>query len=216
MDLAQVSKTGIDISSETEILSYQYTGSDPREVVIRSQLGVGVGPIAGGAPYQFRIYINDVVLQPLSTVPVDTGVHDAILISRAIPIRTGDTIRLTAVGTASDQSISALTTLRDVTPVHRTDILGAGTVSVDHDYGGDDALAVMTSNAQRIADASILVYRQEDYVSGRRDSLYIVGRTTTDVNGRWRAPVLLDPGVYVLLVSKQNVIATRDVTITVG
>lgn len=94
-------------------------------------------------------------------------------------------------------------------------VTGLGTVTVDHDYGGTDTLAVMTEAGVRVANVNVVSYRKADYVAGRRTADYIVARTTTDVDGRWRAPLLLDPGAYTLLLFKQGVIDAKTVDLTV-
>jgi hypothetical protein len=93
---------------------------------------------------------------------------------------------------------------------------GDGSVSVDHDYGSTDALAYKTSGGVGINNASVRAYLTTDYDAGNRSSAYVKGTTTTDVNGRWETPLLLDPGAYTLEFCLQGYYGpdTQEVTVT--
>jgi hypothetical protein len=112
-------------------------------------------------------------------------------------------------------SVDAVISLHDITPLRNDEIAGSGVVSVDHNYGGTDALTVQTTGGRRIDNATVLVFRQADYASGRRQAEFAVAQTTTDVDGHWAAPVFLDPGSYTLFVFKQGVIQAKTVALTV-
>lgn len=92
---------------------------------------------------------------------------------------------------------------------------GAGSVVVDHDYGGTDALAVKTAAGMGIDNAEIWAYLKSDYDAGNRSSSYIVARTRTNVYGRWATPMQLDPATYTLYIFKQGLYAPTTVEITV-
>jgi hypothetical protein len=92
---------------------------------------------------------------------------------------------------------------------------GAGSVVVDHDYGGTDALAYKTAGGVGIDNAKIYAYLKSDYDAGNYAPAYIVAITTTDVNGRWTSQMNLDPATYTLYYFKQGSYGpdTQEVTV---
>lgn len=81
---------------------------------------------------------------------------------------------------------------------------GDGSVVVDHDTGGADALAYKTAGGVGIDNAVIRAYLKSDYDAGNTGSAYIKATTTTDVNGRWTNQMNLDPATYTLYYFKQG------------
>jgi hypothetical protein len=77
-------------------------------------------------------------------------------------------------------------------------------VSVDHDYGGTNNLTYQTEDGAGVYRATIYIYLRSDYDAGRRDTDFVIDSATTDVDGHWERPVLLDPGEYVLLFFKRG------------
>lgn len=132
------------------------------------------------------------------------GTRITWLASRATP---GDGMSLTT----GERAATAAAVAAAVT----ADEHGDGAVEVDQNYGGTDALTVMTAGGVRVDNATILVYLKSDYAAGRRDRQYVVVSTTTTATGAWAAPVMLDPGDYTLLIYKQGVIKARAVNLTV-
>ncbi len=92
---------------------------------------------------------------------------------------------------------------------------GMGSVVVDHDTGGTDALAYKTSGGVGIDNAVIRAYLKTDYDAGNLGSAYIKATTTTDVNGRWSNQMNLDPATYTLYYFKQGAYGpdTQEVTV---
>lgn len=83
-------------------------------------------------------------------------------------------------------------------------LIGPGSVMVNHDSGGVDALAYKTILNAGIDNAYINVYLKSDYIAGNRTSNYVVGFMITDVNGRWVRFLMLDLNTtYTLIYSKQ-------------
>jgi len=203
MELASVSKPNIDISSEKDVIDYDYTDSTPKEIIARVDLGVVIGgvsrPIAGGGIYVLKVYINDVGISPDSNVDVNVGVTQTILVSRQIPISTGDNIRISVKGLGSDTAINATATLRDATPIRAEELYGAGPIAVDHNYGGPDELSYQTIQGAGIVGAIILAYITSEYDNGQHEASFVVGRTTTGASGRWVTPLMLSPGNYTLI-----------------
>jgi hypothetical protein len=96
------------------------------------------------------------------------------------------------------------------------DLHGDGSVAVNHNYGGVDALAVATTVGARVDNALIRIYRASDYSAGNVGSEFIVASSTTNVDGRWIWPVMLDPGDYVLYIFKPGHIRPSATDLTVA
>lgn len=216
MELARQIRTGINISVGAEVLSYTYTGTDPREVAARVDLGDSSAPIAGGAPYLVEVYLNNVVVNPSTVIQVATGVTKTVVGSRPILIESGDLVSIRVRSSGGETSVNTVTTLRDATPAKATDLFGFGTVFVDHDYGGVDALQYVTPGGTPIASAEIRVYLRADYDANRKSASYIQARTVTRTDGRWANPLMLDPEEYTLLFHKSGAFGPNVVNITVS
>ena len=92
---------------------------------------------------------------------------------------------------------------------------GDGSVVVDHDYGGADALAYKTEGGAGIDNGVIRAYLKSDYDAGSKGSAYIKATTRTDVNGQWTSEMNLDPETYTLYYFKQGAYSpsTQEVTV---
>jgi hypothetical protein len=66
------------------------------------------------------------------------------------------------------------------------------TVKMDHDYQLPGELSYVTPGGSPIEGAQVRVYLKSDYVVGNLSRP--IGVTTTDAGGRWRDPVLVNPG----------------------
>lgn len=66
------------------------------------------------------------------------------------------------------------------------------TTKVDHDYQLPGELSYVTPGGSPIENAQIRVYLKSDYTAG--NLAQPIGVTTTDAGGRWRNPVLVNPG----------------------
>lgn len=77
---------------------------------------------------------------------------------------------------------------------------GDGDVLVDHNYGSDDALQIV-SGGVGIDGVTIRAYLSSDYSAGN----YIVRATAfTGTDGRWVTPMMLDSGTYTLVGTKDG------------
>ncbi len=215
MELARVVQSNINISSELEVLSYTHTG-DVAEILVRVDLGDGVRPIVGGGVYVLNIYLDTVLVTPVSVVNVPAGATKTIMVSRQIPIEVGDVVSIRVTGLSGDTNVNTITSIRDATPAKLSDFVGGGSVMVDHDYGGADELTYETSLGAGIDNAQINVYLKTDYDAGNRSNTFVVARAITDVNGHWERAVMLDPETYTLIYYKQGAFGPdrRDVTVT--
>ena len=92
---------------------------------------------------------------------------------------------------------------------------GTGSVVVDHDTGGADALAYKTAGGVGIDNAVIRAYLKTDYDAGNTGSAYIKASVTTDVNGQWSAQMNLDPATYTLYFFKQGAYGPDTTEVTV-
>ena len=216
MELARIVMDNISIVSETEVLSYTYSGIATKEVLARVDLGNTANPIVGNGIYKLNIYIDTVMVMPTSSVEVPPGQTKAIMISRAIPLESGDVVSIKVIGLSGDASIDSITTLRDATPVTVSDVLGPGSVIVNHDFGSTDNLSYKTSGNVGIDNAIIQAYLKSDYDNGLTTASYIVAQTITNVLGRWTRNMVLDPEEYTLIYYKQGYYGPdrRDVTVS--
>jgi len=115
-------------------------------------------------------------------------------------------LQLAATGTTSaDGSIDKyLEDIQAKTDTIVVDTSSDDAVSVDHNYGSDDALAYAAANGAGIDNATIWAFTQSDWEAGNRTAAYAVARSVTTLLGRWVTPMMLDPGNYVLLYFKQG------------
>ncbi len=90
---------------------------------------------------------------------------------------------------------------------------GGGYTAVDHNTGGTDNLRYTTAAGVGIDNGSIMAYVATAYAAG--DFSNPVGATTTNSDGRWSAPLLLDAGVaYTLIFYKQGGYQITTVEVT--
>jgi len=92
---------------------------------------------------------------------------------------------------------------------------GIGSVIVDHDYGGTDALAYKTAGGVGIDNAVIIAYLKSDYDAGNYGSAFVKATTHTDVDGRWVNSMHLDPATYTLYYCKQGYYGPDTMEVTV-
>lgn len=215
MELKRQTETALDISAGGVVLTYDYIGTLPIEVVARVDLGLPGGEIAGAGAYTVAFRIDDMLVSPTNQLTIPAGQTDAILVTRPVPLLPDDTLTVTVTGRPGDTAVNTRTSLRDMTAVKQSDVTGVGAVAVDHNYGGADALTVVAAGGARVDNASVRAYRQADYAAGRRTPEYVVGQTYTAQDGRWSSPIMLDPGTYTLLIFKQGVIQSKAVSVTV-
>jgi len=90
---------------------------------------------------------------------------------------------------------------------------GSGSEVINQDYGGTDALAAVDSvTGDYIDDMQISAYLKSEYDAG---TFTLRGKTTTQADGSWSNPLMLDPATYTLvyyLAGKQT--ATQEITVT--
>lgn len=88
------------------------------------------------------------------------------------------------------------------------------TFPLDADYTGVDALQCVDPNGEPVEDVTIRVYSLEDWAAQRYSK--VVGLTKTTSTGRWRSPILVEPGnTYVVHCHKPNYFGPDTVEITV-
>ncbi len=93
-------------------------------------------------------------------------------------------------------------------------LIGQGSESVDHNFGGTDNFRV-TSGGTPLADVDIRAFVKTDYDAGRKANQYIVGQSKTKTDGRWVSVMRLDPTTYTLEFSKKGAYRTQIANITV-
>lgn len=85
---------------------------------------------------------------------------------------------------------------------------------VDHHYGAVDALRYVAPGGAGVPQARVRIYKQPDYLAGRWE--LAVATTETADDGRWLAPVYLEPGfTYVVHFSKEGVYGPDTTTVVV-
>lgn len=84
---------------------------------------------------------------------------------------------------------------------------GNGDIAVTHHYGSTDALRVMR-NGLPVDNVTLRAYPKAEYESGTLDPSPPTTRTGSD--GRWTAPLMLDPDTYTLTAHDP---ATRTTTV---
>jgi hypothetical protein len=95
---------------------------------------------------------------------------------------------------------------------------GAGSVTVDHDFGGTDALIYRDAAGCPVVGATILAFTQAVYDAaspGQPAAADAVASSSTAANGRWTYGMNLDPGQYVLVYEKPGHFGPDALPITV-
>ncbi len=215
MELAKINKFALDLSTAEELFTYTYNGAAPREIMARINLGDDDGPIAGGGAYILLPAINGVPISPSTSVQVGASVTKTVLISRPLPLEQGDVLTLTVTGVVSDTSVNASISLRDVTPLRIAELTGSGAVEVDHNHGGEDAMTYRTPDGAGIIGALIQVYLTSDYDTRNRGNAFVIARTETGADGRWKRPLMLSPGTYTAIFFRQGAYGPNRVDFTV-
>lgn len=83
-------------------------------------------------------------------------------------------------------------------------LAGEGAISVDHDYGGTDALAYIVDGGAAVDDAVVQAFLTTDYNAGRRTRNYVKAETRTNAAGRWETEMRLNAGQYTIVFFKQG------------
>lgn len=215
MELQVTTNPGLNISAEAQVLSYTYTGTTPLEVLARIDIGSLAHPIVGFGTYVVNFYINGILITPQTLDQVPAGKNQTIVVSRPVPLATGDTVTLKVLGLPADTVVDVTARLRTSTPLQLSDVYGSGPTAVNHNYGGTNALAYQTSGGAGIVGATVLVYRTSDYNAGNLAPSFILGRTVTIAGGAWQAPVFLTPGQYTVTFFLPGQFGVDTATITV-
>lgn len=216
MDLHTENQNDLDISgSGAKVLTYTYPGPEPKSVLCRVTAGSVGSPIAGGSTYIVRARVGGIWVSPDSLVTVQAGVTQTLLQSREIMLRAADLLEVFLIGAVADISVDTVAILTDYTPLTEQDVFGTGPSPVDHNYGGTDNFRVLTSLGASVADARITVFLKSEYDAGNRSSAFVRGRSITLSDGRWQQPIMLEPGTYTMVISKQGAITPKVVTLVV-
>lgn len=90
----------------------------------------------------------------------------------------------------------------------------SNTVSINHNYGGQDKFQYLTPGGSPIPEADVRIYTEEDYLKNRLDSP--VGITMTALDGRWKDAIPVTVGLnYIIQFFKHNEFGPDTVLITV-
>ena len=168
---ANLTQIGGDAQSATDLKDFADTGYDPSTHKIAAVSGNVDGSVASVAAG--GITAASIAADAVTKIQADLAKTGA----------DGDTLE-----TLSDQIDGLATT-------------GDGSVSVNHDTGGPDALTYVTALGVGIDNAVITAYLKSEYDAGTRSPK---GQTTTDVNGQWANDMRLDPETYIIEFYKQG------------
>lgn len=119
-------------------------------------------------------------------------------------------------GTVSFRAAGQVLAVADVNPEELQLAQGVEAALVNHNYGGTDALAYRNQTGVRVSGASVTAYATADFEAGRTTDPYVVGRSSTDVNGRWTYPIVMEPGNYTLIFNKPGEYGPDRADIIVG
>lgn len=195
----------------------RYTNPYDRELIVlcEAELGSQDAPIAGNGTYTLRVAIDDVEIVPDSTVTARADQTQITVQSRHLIVPASGVISIRVLGRTGDTAVYCRVTIYDVTPARNEDLFGTGTVIIDHNYGGLDALRIVAPTGAAIEGVELRAYTAADYNAGRRSRETIRGITKTDVEGRWRNVLMLSVGSYKLVCAKPSQIETRVVDLEV-
>lgn len=107
-------------------------------------------------------------------------------------------------GAGFDGSTDSMEQLREAIDLVSELGAGDGSVTVNHDTGGADALAYRTASGAGIDNAVVRAWLKTDYDAGNRSASFVRGLVFTDASGRWTRDMKLDPGTYVIEFSSQG------------
>lgn len=95
---------------------------------------------------------------------------------------------------------------------------GDGCVTVDHDFGGTDALQYLNAAGAPVEGATVLAFYTSVYTanSGQPPATLAVASTTTDAAGRWTSTLRLNPGSYTLVFQLAGAFGPDTAVITVN
>lgn len=93
---------------------------------------------------------------------------------------------------------------------------GSGSIAVNHNTGGTDNLRYVTSGGVGVDNANITAYLASDFYAGNIIQEYVKGNSTTNVEGRWVSPIMLDANDYVITFCKQGDFNTTWKIVTVS
>lgn len=90
-----------------------------------------------------------------------------------------------------------------------------GDITLNHNFQEQDSLRFVNSEGIGINNATVSVYIKEDYDNGHRGDYYVIGRTTTKFDGRWKSDLKIDSNMeYVVEFYKQGEINPISINIS--
>lgn len=211
---------GINIAASAVVLTYTHP-ADKQPAIVLPRVTLGApdgGPVQGGGNYIANALIDGVSVSPPSAIPFGNGQGRGVLQGRHVAILPNDVLTVTVLGLITDTNVNVTADLFNSTPVQAEDIaqiIGPGTVPVDHNYGGTDKYRYTTASGAGIDNGIVNIYLASDYNAGRRGPEFVKASSRTDVDGRWVRPVNLDPGNYIVYFYKQQAFGPDIATLNV-
>ena len=195
----------------------------------RASLNTAVGTRATPANVESaRASLSTALATKPTAAQAADAVWDEVLSGHLTPGTTGAALSVATVGgsaTVGSPTQSAIATkvwdrLRSLHTASGSfgkgvgQIVGAGDVPVDHNFGSTDALRIVDSGGSGVADAEIRAFLKSDWDSGNRNATKIKGLTSTKDDGRWRYPLYLSDNVAYVLQITGNGIAEKTTEVT--
>jgi hypothetical protein len=143
---------------------------------------------------------------PITTGFVEVGLGNYLWTTTALPDNFVGGIRFSTV----QGTLLAFIDVNAISPN-----AGTGAVQVDHNYGGPGALAYKTSAGVGIDGATVRVFLASNYSAGNTGPIYKVAETSTNINGEWVMPLMLDPATYTVQFFKQGEYGPDTINVTV-
>lgn len=202
----------------TPLTAITYTQSSPMNLLamLRVAMGSTGNPIAGSGTYTISVYVNSILMVPVSAFNVPAGATKAFSISREIVLAEDDVLTVTVQGQGSDSSVALTVDVYDVTPVTVGESTGTGQTLVDHNYPTANNMTLLDGAGEPIVGACIYIYLDADFTDGNLAPEFIVAKSTTIEGGIWKQPVALNDGAYVAYFFKQGVMSPTSLSFTVG
>lgn len=184
---------------QTALTGQGYTAA---RAVFLDKLNVSGTLAHTGNADQFKANVSGLMLANSYVPPNNTGIAAAA--ATAAKLET----MLEAAGQVFRYTAGAL----ELAPSGGGGGTGAGEIPVDHHTGGTDAMRYLLSG-QPADNVTIRAYLKSDYDAGTR---VVRGTTRTGPDGRWLAPLMLDPGTYYLIAQIPSVTEALLTEVTVS
>lgn len=204
--------TAADLSSLFSAMTYTCPAGGGGLYCVRVFLGGTSNPLATPGSYFLQLEVNEVFLGEHELAVSGSPARIGLSWEHLLLLPTEE-LRILVLGGSEDLAVPVDVVLYQLEPEESG--TGAGQVAVDHHYLEEDLLTFRDPQSRGISGGWIFAYPLADWNAGRTSTLYRVGSTRSGTLGVWLAPLLLDPGEYVLVYSAPGLEEVRTVNLTV-